>query len=355
MNKIKKRHIAFTACFLALGGLACNVLATSLPVTPTLSLPTTTSEPPTPTFTALPPSATVAPAIPCSEEIQNVLEATFPNGPKAETLSEKTKRQETNDYYTITIYDVKDESITLASDEPVPDNLAEFQGQKDIHQDIWNFFATLIPGEWGNMLQKFIIITDGNGELMAAVRQTEENITTWTLIVDIADSTNSRSLTYTLIHEFAHLLTLNSKQVIPSVAMFENPGNSQIFAHEELRCKQYFSGHGCSNPDSYLNMFYQSFWTEIRSDWDKVEESRSDEQYIERLNGFYQKHYDRFLTDYAIVNPVEDIAESFSFFVLSSKPTGDTMAEKKILFFYDFPELVKLRAEIRSNICQLQP
>ncbi len=42
----------------------------------------------------------------------------------------------------------------------------------------------------------------------------------------------------------------------------------------------------------------------------------------------------------------EDIAESWTHFVLQPKPAGDTVSEKKVLFFYDFPELVELREEI---------
>ncbi len=50
-----------------------------------------------------------------------------------------------------------------------------------------------------------------------------------------------------------------------------------------------------------------------------------------------------------ISNPEEDIAEAWTMFVLNPKPAGDSIAEEKMLFFYDYPELVKLRAEIASR------
>ena len=56
------------------------------------------------------------------------------------------------------------------------------------------------------------------------------------------------------------------------------------------------------------------------------------------------------MTDYAATNPDEDFAESYMLFVLKEKPTKSTVADQKILFFYDFPELVEMRDVIRSNL-----
>ena len=39
------------------------------------------------------------------------------------------------------------------------------------------------------------------------------------------------------------------------------------------------------------------------------------------------------------------------FFILDPKTTGDTIAEQKILFFYDWPELARLRDELISRVC----
>lgn len=40
-----------------------------------------------------------------------------------------------------------------------------------------------------------------------------------------------------------------------------------------------------------------------------------------------------------------------TFFVLSAPPPGNNIAEEKILFFYEYPELVQMRASILANIC----
>lgn len=350
----KSQSILLLVTLLILGGLACNAVTNlSNPPTPTALPPTLTPLPPSPT--ALPPTSTSTPIVNCTEVLSNVLASVIPDGKAAEELRGRPDGEEKNDFYPLAVYRVSGEKITWSNNEPVPDDLVKFQEQKDVHQKIWDHFVNLVPKDQRPMLGEFVIVTDGEEKLLAAVRQTDENLYSWILEVDIADIANSRELTYTLIHEFAHLLTLNSKQVTPSRAVFDNPNDQQVYTHESLRCEQYFSNEGCSQPNSYLNSFYAEFWTNIYDEWKKTHQSRDDEQYYENLNDFYHKYQDRFVTDYAVVNPVEDIAESFSFFILSPKPTGDTIAEKKIMFFHDFPELVKLRVEIQNRICSLNP
>ena len=60
------------------------------------------------------------------------------------------------------------------------------------------------------------------------------------------------------------------------------------------------------------------------------------------------------MTEYAATNPSEDFAESFMVFVLKEKPAKSTAdfihKDQKILFFYDFPELVEIRDFIRNNL-----
>ncbi len=70
----------------------------------------------------------------------------------------------------------------------------------------------------------------------------------------------------------------------------------------------------------------------------------------EAMNQFYEKNKSKFITEYAMTNPEEDIAESFMRFIVDEKPKGDTMAEEKIRFFYQFDELVELRKEMREKL-----
>jgi hypothetical protein len=173
--------------------------------------------------------------------------------------------------------------------------------------------------------------------------------------VDIADIANRANLTYTLVHEFAHLLTLGPDQVTPSLAVFNNPEDNDIYLQEVSACPNYFPGEGCANADSYIDDFYYQFWDEIREEWNEINLEEDEDIYYEKLDAFYQKYQDRFLTDYAATNSEEDIAESWAFFVFSSEPAGDSIAEQKILFFHQYPELVQLRSEILANLCANYP
>ena len=69
------------------------------------------------------------------------------------------------------------------------------------------------------------------------------------------------------------------------------------------------------------------------------------------LEDFYEVHQDQFLSDYAATSPAEDIAEAWAFFVLSPKPELNSIANEKILFFYEYPELVELRTQILKQLC----
>jgi hypothetical protein len=173
--------------------------------------------------------------------------------------------------------------------------------------------------------------------------------------VDIADSKDYDNLTFTLLHEFGHLLTLNADQVRPSRDVFNNPHDKEIYNQEAARCSNYFTGEGCSKRDSYINQFYQRFWKDIYTEWQSVDEIESDKLYIEKLSEFYLKYQDQFVTNYAATNPGEDIAETWAYFILTPKPQGNTIAEQKVLFFYQYPELVELRQEILNNLCNAFP
>ena len=83
----------------------------------------------------------------------------------------------------------------------------------------------------------------------------------------------------------------------------------------------------------------------------QVDAARKKSNYIALLAHFYHRHPTQFVTAYAASSPEEDLAETWAYFVLNPKPRDDSMAHKKVLFFYDFPELVNLRNQIATNVC----
>lgn len=248
-------------------------------------------------------------------------------------------------------YMVSGNEISNPYYESVPANLQDEQDDTAAHQALWNYFATLIPLSYRPTLAEFSIMTDGADNVLAAVAQTYDDPNRWGLEVDIADSNDYYYLSFTLVHEFAHLFTLAPDQVTPSLAIFNNPEDNDIYLDEVAACSTFFPGEGCSNPDSYINAFYEEFWTGLYDEWNEINLIEDEDSYYEALDEFYYRYEDQFLTDYSVTHPAEDIAEAFGFFVFAEQPAGDTIAEKKILFFYRYPELVQLRAEILSNLC----
>jgi len=260
-----------------------------------------------------------------------------------------------NDVYLIT-YEV-DENDELANPqyETFSDQFKALREDVDAHYQVWNYFRALIPPDQRSMLTEYVISTDGKSGLLAAVGQTETDPNTWSLQVDIMDTVNDYELTYTLVHEFGHLLTLNPGQVPPSLAMFNNPDDENIYFKEASACPNYFPGEGCAKADSYIDDFYNTFWADIYDEWTEINLEEDEDIYYEKMDAFYTKYEDQFVTSYAATNPEEDIAETWSFFVFSPEPSGDIIAEQKILFFYRYPELVALRESIRSNLCAVFP
>lgn len=255
----------------------------------------------------------------------------------------------------IVTYTVEGEDILDPAYEDVPDDLLDEQEDTELHQQLWDYYAALIPAEQRGMIAEYAITTDGTGGTLASVAQTTYDPNLWTLNIDIADTANYYELTSTLVHEFAHLLTLGPDQVVPSLAVLNNPEDNNIYLQELSACPNYFPGEGCANADSYIDDFYFQFWEELREEWDPINLEEDEDTRTELLDEFYSQYEDRFVTSYAATNPEEDIAESFAFFVFSPEPAGDTILEEKILFFYNYPELVELRAAILNNMCTAFP
>ena len=234
-------------------------------------------------------------------------------------------------------FQVVDGQLVVTGSDVSSDNLAAYQA-------IWDRFVQLIPADEREMVALFELYSDGRDGILAAVAPLEGDPTLWLLSVDPADVGDAEELDATLIHEFAHLLTLNDSQV---------PGidEADFFALDraEQSCSTYFPGEGCANADSYIHLFVERFWTNLLDEFGDLEEL-DDDAYWDAVDEITERYGDHFVTEYAMTNPAEDIAETFAIFVLEDRPTGNTVAEQKLLFLYDFPELVTLRDEIRAGL-----
>jgi hypothetical protein len=233
----------------------------------------------------------------------------------------------------------------------LPAALIPYQQDTATQGKIWKYFTTIIPLDQRKDLAEFIIFTDGKGGILASVGQASNDPKIWVLNVDIVDAGSPRELTYTLLHEFGHLLTLNSKQVTPDLEVMSNPNDQQIYQKAAAACPQFMASNGCTQPNSYMNLFFQKFWPKIYAQWNKINAEKDQNNYLALLGQFYFTYQSQFVSDYSVVSPEEDLAESWARFALGPRPTGKSIANQKVLFFYDFPELVDLRTRIANGIC----
>jgi len=319
--------------------VACICCPTNLVLfSSTPSLPTFTPPPVPPTETSSPtftPASCVDAACQeaCAGLLAGIVSASEGTGSPMKTFTGDTGSE--GDYHELVRYQVDGDTISGPIYHTAPDDLESYKQDAAAHQAIWELFTTIIPAEQRQMVDEYIIFTDGTHDLLAAVEQEEYKPDKWSLEVDIIDAKDRKALAATLLHEFAHLVTLNINQSEP----------------DSYVCAVDYVNPGCGQPNSYVDLFYRRFWVDIFDEWSAINAIQNDDERDQKLEEFYFDHQSQFLTEYATTDTSEDIAESWTYFILVPPPTGDTTASKKIMFFYEFPELAQLRDQITARLC----
>lgn len=309
---------------------------------------TPTPVPPTPTATL-----TATPEAYCPNETAAILKAATANTYLPGNFPSLDLGDGIN--FLLVTYEVNGDQLSHPVLGTVPGKLRRYQQDVATQDKAWDLFTTLIPADQRTYVRQYQVITDGPGEILAAVEQTYDDPNSWILEIDIADIPYTRDFVFTLLHEFGHLLTLNPSQVPPDLQVFNHPDSNHIFNQEAAACPRYFPGEGCSLSGSYINTFFDRYWTNLYSEWKRIDGIENANRRQDRLDSFYRKYRDQFVDDYAVTDPTEDIAETWTFFILSPRPTGNTIRDQKVLFFYDYPELVRLRDQILANLCAANP
>lgn len=213
-----------------------------------------------------------------------------------------------------------------ADGEPIP--LAEYtianggiQGDVDPdHMDDWVRFNELIPRTYHPEIVLFQPIdSEATGGIDGTVAPADDSREHWLLMLDTTGAVEPHELDRTMVHEYAHLMTLRLAQV-PNL---------------DFNCVTTLSiSEGCPNEGSYLDAFADAFYSETRNGDEELD--------------YYEED---FVTEYAATNVIEDIAESFAEWVVHPERwEGDTLADEKVWFFEEYPELVQLKEDIRENL-----
>lgn len=193
---------------------------------------------------------------------------------------------------------------------------------------LWDRMLALLPQGAFDDFTRLTLFSDGSDETVAYVYALDTKGARWEIALDPADSDDEGYFTETVLHEYAHYLTLNADQVTytgkQTVDTYNEPGMVSL-------------------PGSYIDDFYQAFWTDYLDDCLSCP--------TDTFN-FFLRHYDDFIGPYASTDPSEDICESFTFFVLRPRdPQADEEVwSQKLDFFYDYPHLVEFRQTVRDNL-----
>ncbi|MDD3144833.1 MAG: hypothetical protein PHV23_01855 [Candidatus Gracilibacteria bacterium] len=237
------------------------------------------------------------------------------------------------------VYEINGDSLTLMSGVEDP-----------THKEIWSLYTKAIPSYFRENVKYFNVTNEPENSVDASVFRDSNNPLDWHIHVNRASYFDEKgnldkAKVHTLIHEFTHVMTLGDDQIDEASDDFDDA----MLAEFKDSCKTFYLDEGCLEKGSYLEKFMTKFWS--KDDIAKSAELGGAESFNkEGAESLYTGRDTEFVTEYAATSSVEDIAESFGFFVLSPKPTGATIADQKMLFFYNYPNLVKVRDVIRNRL-----
>ena len=194
--------------------------------------------------------------------------------------------------------------------------------------EIWETFIRVATVDVVSQVMTQYRVGDApDSDTLAYVYQ-DEDPSQWILAANLATSENHNDLVATLVHEYAHILTLGQDEVTGDYSS----------------CDTIVLDEGCADPDSAILGFEEQFWAPYGDAAPALDNADADVAY-----DFYLAHEDDFVSDYAATNAVEDIAESFMTWVVEDDPTGTSVVAQKFAFFEDYPALVAVRDRIRAE------
>ena len=217
--------------------------------------------------------------------------------------------------------------------------LGDGNGDQEKDREIWELFKDMIPRADREDIASYQVVDDTDSDIAAEVRQSLDDPAEWMLVVNLAvfypnGEFDATEAIYTLVHEYAHVMTLGDDQV----NLVDLRADDDEYEEAISNCPTLWVSEWCLYKDSYLFEYIREFWND------------NQREYANQGGDVYTGNEDDFVNDYAATNPGEDIAETFAYFVLNEKPDPDETADEKIRFFYDYDELEQLRERIRIEV-----
>lgn len=193
---------------------------------------------------------------------------------------------------------------------------------------MWEMFVRIVTPDFaGSGMSEYRVADDPDSDTMAYVQRDEAG-TRWVLAANAAYAEDRDTLLATLIHEYAHILSLGDGEVVASYSV----------------CETVELAEGCLASRSALLAFERQFWEPYGTAAPAPDDGDADAAWE-----FYLAHEDDFVSDYAATNVTEDFAESFAAFVQETEPAGNGVLAQKLRFFWQRPDYLAVRERIRGE------
>ncbi|NEW63126.1 hypothetical protein GMA11_06920 [Granulicatella sp. zg-ZJ] len=219
--------------------------------------------------------------------------------------------------------------------------------QKEISETIVRDFLEIVPAEYREHLTDYHVYQTG-ASYMFIIPPRKEVQSAYSLgvghleeIISL-DKQNSKSR-----YEFEMPFIVNALGHL----LYTMPNQIDVEANVGQQISFSESIQKTFNKDSYLRQFFTEYWKNVDLKWIDVDETT-----WEAERQFFKLNKDNFVSLYARKDIYEDFAESFKYFVLTKSTDLDVTKPytQKILFFYQYPELVELRTLILTKMVEYE-
>jgi Mlc titration factor MtfA (ptsG expression regulator) len=202
------------------------------------------------------------------------------------------------------------------------------------YEDYFERLLTILPDQYDDHIDELVIFTKGREEVGAYVETRTPYTLDWRYSVrksEVTEDPNSKASTELMVHEFAHILSLD-----------------QVFRERATArdCHPYFTDTLCYGSDSYLGQFIGTFWSNQMLD--DLQSAQSGSRFDQA--DFYDRYESQFVSEYAATDPAEDFAESFTQYVYGEMAPRGSIADQKIEFFDQFRYIQELSDTIQQEL-----
>lgn len=171
-------------------------------------------------------------------------------------------------------------------------------------------------------------VSEEKSDRLAQVSRSEADPSRWDVDINATATTDQRDLVVTLVHEYGHIVTLSPPEVTA-----------------QTPCPGVTIDEGCAVPQSLLSTVMTRWWAGYGDGAASAPDRDAD-----TADALAAAHPGAFVSGYAATSPVEDLAETWAWFVLTDKPAGAGEAQDKIRLLWERPDLVAERGRIRADL-----